>query len=116
MRTMIRQSRTNGTWFSMPKKSGLPKGVTEFRDRHGAWRLRFRAKGKPDHYFKTRPGQDGWREEYERCLAGSTPTEERANPKAHPASVAALIALYYQTPEFAGLAKSSQKTYRNVLD
>ena len=54
----------------MPKKSGLPKGVTEFQDRHGKWHLRYRAKGQPTYYFKTRPGQGGFWEEYEQAKAG----------------------------------------------
>lgn len=101
----------------MPKKSGLPKGVTEFQDRHGKWRLRFRAKGKATYYFKTRPGQDGWLDELEQARSGSEAAPQaRTSLKTKPGTMSALIAVYYGTPEFTGLAPSSQKTYRNMLE
>lgn len=100
----------------MPKKSGLPKGVTEFQDRHGKWHLRYRAKGKATYYFKTRPGQDGWREEYEQARSGEAAPKVRTSMRTKPGTMSALIAVYYGTPEFTGLAASSQKTYRNMLE
>lgn len=101
----------------MAKKSGLPKGVTEFQDRHGKWHLRYRAKGQPTVYLKTRPGQEGWAEEFGRARAGekATPTI-RTSARTKPGTISALIAVYYGTPEFTGLAASSQKTYRNMLE
>lgn len=107
----------NGTWCSMPKKSGLPKGVTEFQDRHGNWHLRYRAKGRETHYFESRPGQPEFREEYGRCLSGeAAPKVVRTSAKTKPGSISALIAVYYGTPEFTGLAASSKATYRNMLE
>jgi integrase len=101
----------------MPKKSGLPKGVTEFQDRHGAWHLRYRAKGKATHYFRTRPGQPGWLEELAQARDGAVDAPKvRTNLRTKPGSISALIAVYYGTPEFTGLAASSQKTYRNMLE
>lgn len=101
----------------MPKKSGLPKGVSEFKDRHGKWRLRFRAKGVPTHYFQTRPGQDGFWAEYESARAGAAERPAvRTSSRTKPGTISALIAVYYGTPEFTGLATSSQKTYRNMLE
>jgi integrase len=101
----------------MPKKSGLPKGVTEFQDRHEKWHLRYRAKGQPTYYFKTRPGQDGFWKEYEQAQAGiSAAPAIRTSMRTKPGSISALIAVYYGTPEFTGLALSSRKTYRNMLE
>ena len=100
----------------MPKKSGLPKGVTEFKDRHGSWHLRYRAKGKSTVYLKTRPGQEGWHEEFERARAGDAAKVIRTSAKTKPGTISALIAVYYGTPEFTGLAESSRKTYRNMLE
>ena len=101
----------------MPKKSGLPKGVTEFQDRHEKWHLRYRAKGQPTYYFKTRPGQDGFWEEYEQAKAGKPDAPAvRTSMRTKPGSISALIAVYYGTPEFTGLAPSSRKTYRNMLE
>lgn len=101
----------------MPKKSGLPKGVTEFQDRHGNWHMRYRAKGVPTHYFETRPGQEGWGEELEKARGGKAETPQiRTSMRTKPGSMSALIAVYYGTPEFTGLADSSRKTYRNMLE
>lgn len=101
----------------MPKKSGLPKGVTEFQDRHEKWHLRYRAKGQPTYYFKTRPGQAGFWEEYEQAKAGKPDAPaQRTSMRTKPGSISALIAVYYGTPEFTGLADSSRKTYRNMLE
>lgn len=100
----------------MPKKSGLPKGVTEFKDRHGQWHLRYRAKGQPTVYLKTRPGQDGWHDEFERARAGEPEKRVRTSSKTKPGTISALIAVYYGTPEFTGLADSSKRTYRNMLE
>ncbi len=100
----------------MPKKSGLPKGVTEFQDRHGKWHLRYRSKGKATYYFKTRPGQDGWRAELEQAQSGEAVPQIRTSMRTKPGTMSALISVYYGTPEFTGLAPSSQKTYRNMLE
>lgn len=100
----------------MPKKSGLPKGVTEFKDRHDKWHLRYRAKGQPTYYFKTRPGQKGWAAEYEQAINGQPAPAIRTSQKTKPGTISALIAVYYGTPEFTGLAESSRKTYRNMLE
>lgn len=100
----------------MPKKSGLPRGVTEFEDRHGAFHLRYRAKGQPTVYLKSRPGQPGWREELELARAGAPLPRQRTSPRTKPGTISALIAVYYGTPEFTGLADSSRRTYRNMLE
>jgi hypothetical protein len=39
----------------MPRR-WLPENVTEYRDRHGKPRYRFRRKGSPVHHFKAQPG------------------------------------------------------------
>lgn len=100
----------------MSKKSGLPKGVTEFQDRHEKWHLRYRAKGRPTVYLKTRPGQDGWLDELERARAGEPEKHVRTSAKTKPGTISALIAVYYGTPDFTGLADSSRRTYRNMLE
>ncbi|MFC3705650.1 tyrosine recombinase XerC [Devosia honganensis] len=101
----------------MAKKSGLPRGVTEFQDRHGKWHLRYRAKGQPTVYLKTRPGQEGWAEEIRRARAGEKATPAiRTSARTKPGTISALIAVYYGTPEFTGLADSSKGTYRNMLE
>jgi hypothetical protein len=47
----------------------LPKHVSEFVDRHGKIRIRFRCKGRADHYFKSVAGSAQFEDEYQACLA-----------------------------------------------
>ena len=97
----------------MGKRSSLPPNVTEFRDRHGKWRLRFRQAGRPPYYFREKPGTDGFRAELEACRSTS-PARSMSRTKA--GSISALISLNYGTPAFTGLAASSKKTYRSTLE
>jgi integrase len=99
----------------MAKRNGLPANVSEFQDRHGKWRLRYRAKGQPTYYFKGMPGSELFREELEACRAAKI-APASATRRSPPGSISALIALYYGTPAYTGLAASSQKTYRSVLE
>lgn len=103
----------------MPKKNGLPKNVTEFKDRHGNWRLRYRAKGKPTYYFKSRPHTPEFYQELEQCRSGGAMAEQiaiRTAQRVKPGSMSALIAHYYNSPEFRGLAASTKVTYRGILE
>lgn len=100
----------------MPRTTGLPRNVSEFRDRHGTWRLRYRAKGQPTYYFKARPGTEEFRAELEACRTDAPKPSARSSGRTKPGSVSALIAMYYGTPAYTGLAASSKKTYRSVLE
>lgn len=100
----------------MRKRNGLPPNVTEFRDRHGNWHIRYRAKGRPTHYFKSRPGTEEFRAELEACLAPTSTPFSKRTTSVGSGSFSALIALYYSTPGFTGLAASSRKTYRSTLE
>lgn len=91
------------------RHSGLPPNVTEFRDRHGKWRLRFRAKGRPTYYFKARPGTEEFRAELDVCRAGSATAPGASSRHVEAGTMGALISLYYGTPAFTGLAASSKK-------
>lgn len=108
----------NGAPASVPKESKLPRNVTEFKDRHGNWHMRFRKKGHPTHYFEAAYGTPEFREELARCLNGKpTPqVQVRTSERTKPGSFSALIATYYGSPEFTGLATSSRATYRNNLE
>lgn len=108
--------KTSGAEPSVPRESGLPPNVTEFRDRHGKWRLRFRQKGKPTYYFVGRPGTEKFREELEACRNAVPDKAARIAERAAPGSIAALVLTYYGLPAFKDLAKSSQYTYRKMLE
>jgi|LUMW01.1.fsa_nt_gb hypothetical protein len=53
--------------------------VSSFVDRHGHRRFRFRRTASPTHYFQNHPGEPGFEEEYEACLAGRPPTSDGAS-------------------------------------
>jgi integrase len=111
---------TNGASESVPKESGLPPFVTDHADRHGKHRLRYRRKGAPLHYFIHPFGTHEFWAEYADCQAKVSPASPaRIAEKVEriPAgSMSALIAIYYNTPEFKGLATSTQATYRGILN
>jgi integrase len=95
----------------------LPDGVTEFRDRHGKWRCRFRRKGRVDHYFKAERDTADWWQEYAACLNGeAAPKLDVGSGRTKPGSVSAVIIAYYLSPEFLGLAPSTKVTYRRQLE
>lgn len=100
----------------MTRRNSLPPNVTEFRDRHGKWRLRFRAKGRPTYYFKSKPGTDEFRAELEACRSNAADRPTGTGRHVEAGTFGALISLYYGTPSFSGLAASSKKTYRSTLE
>ena len=100
----------------MPKRSGLPPNVTETKDRHGKWRLRFRHRGRTIHYFRHPLGSEEFRLELEQCRAGTISEPLKSEKRMKPGSISALIGLYYGTPEFTGLKPLTRKTYRSTLE
>ena len=100
----------------MAKRNGLPPNVTEFKDRHGKWRLRFRAQRRPTYYFKARFGSEEFHEELIACRSGRAATAALFNPRTRPGSIAALISQYYSTPEFTGLKVRTRVVYRGELE
>lgn len=97
-------------------KHGLPENVTEYKDRHKRWRLRFRKKGLPTYHFKHPFGSPEFREELEAARAAKPARSTIGAERVKPGSLSALIVLYYQSVEFKDLAESSKRTYRNQLD
>ena len=45
------------------RRKWLPDNVTEYKDRHGKKRYRFRKKGLPVYHFRNAPGSPGFMEE-----------------------------------------------------
>jgi integrase len=95
-------------------KRGLPKYVTEFQDRHGKWRTRARRKGWPTHYFRAQPGTEAFWTEY-RAWRDGKPLEVGIK-KTRPGSINDVIARYYGSVEWTGLADSSKRQRRNILE
>lgn len=95
----------------------LPKYVSEFADRHGKIRVRFRRKGQEDFYFDTVPWTPEFMMQYQACLnkevaKAITPGANRTKA----GSFNALIVTYYSSPEFQGLRSSTKSTYRGILE
>jgi len=95
----------------------LPKYVSEFADRHGKIRVRFRRKGQADYYFKSVAWTPEFMQEYQACLdREAAPAIQPGINRAKPGSFNALIAAYYGSPEFTGLRPSTQTTYRGIIE
>ena len=99
------------------RRRTLPKYVTQFRDRHGKNRLRFRKKGHSAYYFKAAAWTDDFLREYHACLRGEVaPSIEPASKPTRPGSIDALVSHYYKSPEFQGLSDSTKKTYMGIIE
>ncbi len=95
----------------------LPQWVSEYRDRHGKPRYRFRRKGFAQYLFKHAPGTEGFRQEYEACKAGhaAAPIEPGAG-RAAPGTFDDLINRYYRSPDFLDPSDRTREVYRGVIE
>jgi integrase len=95
----------------------LPKYCSEFKDRHGKIRVRFRRAGYASYYFKATAWSEEFMREYEACMAGSAaPATVAGLKRSKRGSISALIAEYYQSPEFLGLGAGTQRNYRGIIE
>lgn len=99
----------------MTKKSWLPAGVTEYRDRHGKARYRFRKTGYTPHHFVAQPGTEEFRQEYALALTGRIESVSGPTP-APKGSIHELCIRYYNTPTWKGTADSTKTTYRSIIE
>lgn len=95
----------------------LPKYCSEFHDRHGKVRVRFRRKGQQSYYFKATAWTPAFMQEYRACLdREAAPAIAIGATRTKPGTFSALITAYYGSPEFTGLKPSSQATYRGIIE
>lgn len=95
----------------------LPKYVSEFQDRHGKMRVRFRRKGQRDYYFSSVPWSPAFMAEYKACLAKEVaPAIAPGADRVKAGSFNALIVAYYGSAEFRKNKPSTQATYRNIIE
>ena len=95
----------------------LPRWVSEYRDRHGKPRYRFRRKGYAQYLFRASPGTESFRQEYQACLEGIA--AEAVSPGAQrvrPGSFHDLIARYYRSPDFLDPSERTREVYRGVIE
>ncbi|WP_227010661.1 tyrosine-type recombinase/integrase [Pelagibius marinus] len=99
------------------RRRRLPKYCSEFRDRHGKVRVRFRRKGQATYYFKATAWSAAFMEEYQACLdRRAAPAVEPGARRTKAGTISALIAMYYGSPQFLGLRPSTQVTYKGILE
>lgn len=98
-------------------KRWLPEWVSEFKDRHGKPRYRFRRKGYAQYSFKHAPGTEGFRQEYEACKQGvaAMPIEPGVE-RAVPGSFDDLVARYYRSPDFLDPSERTRVVYRGAIE
>lgn len=92
-------------------------GASPYKDRHGVRRWRYR-KGAFSRELGTDYGSEEFLRRYE-----AAQTEHRTGRKAGagasqtvPGSINDLVASYYRTPEWRGLAELTTKTYRGIIE
>ena len=95
------------------KRKWLPDNVTEYEDRHGKKRYRFRKTGLPTHHFRNEPGTPEFMEEYHLAKVAEKPAPE---PRYAPGTVDAVIAALYKTPRWREMRPSSRATYQGIIE
>lgn len=96
----------------MRRRKWLPANVTEYRDRHGKRRYRYRKTGVPTYHFRHAPGTKEFLEEYARAQEAKAEKLERFPP----GSFHALITDFYKTPRWQEMKRSSRTTYSGIIE
>jgi len=98
----------------MTRRNGLPQYVSEYRDRHGRWRYKARKKGFATLYFKAVPPSPEFYAEYRAWREAASPSPGRKRTLS--GSVADVVARYYKSTEWQGLAPATRKVRRNIFE
>ncbi len=98
-------------------KRWLPSWVSEYADRHGKARYRFRRKGFKQYLFKCAPGTEGFRQEYKACMDGlAAPAIEPGAGRVVAGTFDDLILRYYRSADFLDPSDRTRAIYRGVLE
>jgi len=98
------------------RKRQFPQ-ATPYTDRHGRRRWRYR-KGAFSRELGTAYGSEEFRQRYEEA-EGEYQTGRKLGAgadRAQPGSVDALVASWYKSPDYRGLAESTRRAYRSVIE
>jgi site-specific recombinase XerD len=94
-----------------------PRFVHGYVDQHGTAKFYFRRAGQPKIRLPGLPWSPEFMTSYERALAGEWTKPEAGAKRTVPGTVNAALVSYYQSSAFKdGLAGSSQKMRRNILE
>jgi integrase len=87
-------------------------------DSRGQLRAQFRRPGYPMHgvNLPLPVWSDEFMAVYQQAISGKRETTEIGKDKTIPGSVSDLIVSYYKSPEYAGLAPITKRTYRNDME
>lgn len=96
------------------KRRIYPKHVSEFRDRHGKLRTRYRVAGQQPQYFKASPGSVEWIAELEAFRTG-VPIQINIE-RITPGSISDLVARYLDGTAFRATGPATQIKNRGILD
>jgi integrase len=88
--------------------------IHRFRDRRGVVRHYFRRHGQRVA-LPGAPGSAEFMAAYQQALEGVTPAEPGKSREV-PGSFSALVAEYYKSAAFRGLAEETKRTYRNIIE
>ncbi|WP_114349343.1 tyrosine-type recombinase/integrase [Paracoccus lutimaris] len=91
-----------------------PKYCQGMIDRHGKPRWYFRRPGFPRRALPGLPWSPQFMAEYAAAMEGDK--AEIGKKQTLPGSIAALIASYYRSAEFTGMAESTKRAVRNILE
>ena len=89
--------------------------VHAYKDRHGKLRYFYRRRGRKT-VLRGRPGEADFMESYAEAAAKFTNAGPSIAKPPATGTVAALVALYYASPEWLTLRDSTRRTYRGIVD
>lgn len=93
----------------------LPPYASEYLDRHGKPRIRFRKTGLPVRYAKAQPGTAEFTEEYHAWLKSQRPPIVSGNIEPH--SFDDLISRYYSSRDWKNITNTrTQRVYRGDIE
>jgi hypothetical protein len=93
-----------------------PRFMHGYVDRHGKPRWYLRRRGCPNIPLPGLPWSPEFMAAYEAALNGQGRRREIGASRTQPGSVSALVVKFYRSAEWAGLASSTQITYRGILE
>jgi integrase len=97
------------------KRTGKPRYVQHYRDRHGKCRLYFRRPPLPAVPLPGPLHSEAFWAAYNKALKGQPVKSPIGASRAKAGTIAELIAAYYGSAEWKVLAASSKETYRRIL-